>query len=97
MKLVRDMTADEVARMLADTARVVANEWHRLACRDTHTPLHLWYREARNGECLAIPLVSADCPADGYRQSITFSLAWTKDLAQRRVNDAMRSLPILGL
>ena len=97
MKPVKDMNSDEVARMLADTARVVANEWHRLACRDIHTPLHLWFREARGGERMAIPLVSADCPADGYRQAITFSVAWTKDVAQRRVNDAMRSLPILGL
>jgi len=92
MKTVTETTEN----MIWDVAALAAGEWYRLAVRNPYAPLFLWWRKAIPGERMALPLVSADKPNELYSQSIQLSNAWTKEIATRKIVEAMRTLPILG-
>lgn len=76
-------------------ARTVAREWYRLQVRDLSAYLYVWHRARREGETIALPIVSADCPAEGYTRGLALSPMWGEDTATREIHDAMRAWPIL--
>lgn len=80
----------------ASVAETIAREWYRLCVRSGCQTFRLWYRRARDGEKMAIPLVSIQCPADGYEPSIELSISWNTVQAARHILEAMNTLPILG-
>lgn len=80
-----------------DIAHLIAKEWYRLAVRDLSSEWFLYYRTAREGERIALPIPSREFDApDGYTRGIKISVAWGVDTATRHIADAMRTLPILG-
>lgn len=82
---------------LWDMAGLIARTWYKDAIRAPFGRWFLYYREAREGEKVAIPLYATEDDApDGYTRSIAISTAWTTERATQEIHDAMRSLPILG-
>jgi hypothetical protein len=82
--------------LLWDIAHLVSADWYRQAIRAPYAKFFLWYRKAKPGERIALPIVSVDAPNDEYTRSIQISNAWTTESAKRAIAGAMKALPILG-
>lgn len=79
-----------------NVARLAANDWFRQACRNPYTPFFLYWRKAKAGEKMALPIVATDAPNEEYTRDIQISNAWSTDIATRKIAEAMYTLPILG-
>jgi hypothetical protein len=77
-------------------AAEVAAEWYRQAVRTPFGKFALWYREARDGERIARPVIAMKSPGSEFSQSIDISGALSTERVTRQVAEAMRTLPILG-
>ncbi len=79
---------------LWNVADLVAKDWFRQACRNPYGKFSLWYRLPVAGEKMSLPIASVDAPNDSYMASIAISAAWTKEIATRKIVEAMRTLPL---
>lgn len=92
----RDASRERRIASFASVADTIAREWYRLCTRSGCQTFTLWYRPAKAGERMAIPLVSIDRPNDEYSPSISISIAWSTQQAARHILEAMNTLPIIG-
>jgi hypothetical protein len=79
-----------------DLSSFLARQWVKMACRDLHTPLFLWWRKAREGERIACPIIAAEQPNEDFTRSIRLSNAWPSQIAMRKINEALQSAEIVG-
>ena len=77
-------------------AAVIAKDWYRQACREPYGKFFLWHRPAREGEKVAIPIVSLDAPNEAYIRDIQISNAWPVHVAARKIAERLSVLPILA-
>jgi hypothetical protein len=80
-------------------ARTIAEVWYRDQIRNLSSTFYLYWRHARAGERVAIPVLSTEDDATSlteHTRGLRLSIAWTRDEARRRIADWMMALPILG-
>ena len=83
---------------IEELAHFIAGVWFKDQCRNPYASFYLWYREARDGERISLPIVSTDAPNDDYKLATPerISGAMTKEQVGRKIADCMMRLPILS-
>ncbi len=92
------MNADQTRESIACIADTIASAWFKDQCRDRFAYFYLWYRLAKPGEKISIPIHSGDPPNDEYRLASPHRLspAWTINQCKVFIQNTMKTLPILG-
>lgn len=84
---------------IEDTARTIARVWFKDQIRNLSSTFYLYWRRARAGERIAIPVLSTERDAlslTEHARGLRVSIAWTEDQAQRQIAEWLMSLPIYG-
>lgn len=80
-------------------ARTIARVWYKDQIRSLSSTFFLYWRTAKAGERVAIPVLSTEHDATGlteHTRGLRVSIAWTENEAARHIADWMWTLPILG-
>jgi len=85
-------TIDEI---IVSVAPVIANDWYRKAIRQPWSKFYLYWRPAKVGERMSLPIIDVALPNDEYTQDIQISNAWSVTQTTGKVIERMRKLPIL--
>jgi hypothetical protein len=80
-------------------AETIAQAWIKDAFRTMGTvDFYLWWRPANEAErakgLFALPIHSADQPADGYTRDILLSCGWDRFKAAREIAKRISTLPL---
>lgn len=84
---------------LEDIGRTIARVWYKDQIRNLSSTFYLYFRHARPGERIALPILSTEADAASlteHTRGMRVSIAWTETQAAREIARWMRTAPILG-
>jgi len=88
----------DLENKLHSIAELLVSYWFKEQCRDTTKAFYLYCRKARQGESIAVPIITENAPNEDFFLGMNerISPAWTKETAKTKILEAMRKAPILG-